>query len=45
MRKIDQNLHTLGHDIVRLAAFYIRDEADAAGIMLMLRPIEALSGR
>ena len=43
MGEIDQNLHTFEHDVVRLPAFNIRDEPDAASVVLVLRPVQALS--
>jgi hypothetical protein len=45
MSEIDQNLHALEHDVVRLSAFNIGDEPDAASIVLVLRAVQSLSRR
>ena len=45
MRQIDQNLHALHDDIVRLVALNAGDKADAAGIVLVLRTVKSLSRR
>jgi hypothetical protein len=37
--EIDQNLHALDHNVVRFFSLDARDESDAAGIVLMLRPV------
>ena len=43
--EVDQDLDALEDDVVRLPALNIRDESDAASIVLVLRAIQALSGR
>jgi len=45
MSEIDQNLHALENDIMRLSALNIGDEPDAASIVLVLRPVQALGRR
>ena len=42
MRQIDEDLDALEDDIVRLVAFDIGDEADAAVIVFILRMIQTL---
>jgi hypothetical protein len=37
MSEVDENLHALQHNIVRLSSLDIRDESNAAGVMLVLR--------
>ena len=43
MSEVDENLHALQHNIVRLSSLYIRDESYAAGVMLVLWPVQPLS--
>ncbi len=45
MVEIDQDLQTLFENVVRLAVLHVGDKADAAGIMLLGRIVEALGGR
>ena len=45
VRQVDQDLNALQDDVVRLAALDIGDKADAAGVVLVLRAVEALSRR
>ncbi len=45
MRQIDQDLDALQDDIVRLAALDVRDKADAASVVLVLRAVQSLSRR
>ncbi len=40
--QVDQEIQRLPHDIVRLAAFEMGDEADAAGVVLVTGPVESL---
>jgi hypothetical protein len=42
--QILESLYRLSNNIVRFPTFYVCNETDAAGIMLELRIIEALSG-
>jgi hypothetical protein len=41
MRQVLQDLQAMGDDLVRLAAVQVGDEADAAGIMIQARIVEA----
>ena len=45
VRQVDQDLDALEDDVVRFAPFDVGDEADAAGVVLMLRIVEALRRR
>ena len=45
MRQVFEHEQPVLDDLVRLHALHLRDEADAAGIMLVARIIEALSRR
>jgi hypothetical protein len=45
MGQIDKDLDALEDDIVRLFAFDIGHKADAAGIVLVLRPVKTLGRR
>ena len=45
MGQIDQNLHAFENDVVRLPAFDVGDEADAASVVLVLRAVKSLSRR
>ncbi len=40
--KILQDLQTLGYDVVRLLTLQMGDEADAAGIVLVFGPVQAV---
>ena len=40
--EIDENLHTLGNDVVRFLAVDIHHEADTAGVALVERTIKTL---
>ena len=42
VRQVDQNLDALEDDIVRLLPLDVRDEADAASVMLVLRAVKSL---
>ena len=42
VRQVDQNLDALDDDVVRLLALDVGDEADAAGIVLLARVVQAL---
>ena len=42
--EVDQHLQGLPDDGVRAAALHVRDEPDAAGVVLMSRVIQALRG-
>ena len=44
MQQIDQQLQRLADDAVRLLALDVDDEADAAGVVLVPRIVEALGG-
>jgi hypothetical protein len=45
MQEVDEQLQSLMHDGVRLLPFDVDDEADAAGIVLAARIVQALGGR
>ena len=45
MRQIDQNLDAFEHDVVRLPALDVGDKPDAASVVLVLGPVQALSRR
>ena len=45
MVEVDEDLQPATDDVVRLAVAEIRDEADAAGIMLLGRVVEAVRRR
>jgi hypothetical protein len=45
VNQVLQDLDALQYDIVGLPPFDIRDEADAAAVVLVLRPVKALRGR
>ena len=45
MREVHQHLQRLADDVVRFAAFHVHDEADAAGVMLVLRIVQARGRR
>ena len=42
VRQVDQHLDALQNDLVRPLALEVRDEADAAGVVLVARVVEAL---
>src|SRR5262249_35057693 len=44
MEQVEQHLQALLDDAVRLAAFDVHDEADAAGVVLVARIVEAGGG-
>jgi hypothetical protein len=43
--QINQHLEAIFHDLMRFFALHVRDEADATGVVLKLRIIEALLRR
>jgi hypothetical protein len=45
MLKVDEHLHRLAHNRIRLASLDVDDEADAAGIAFVIRVIKTLAGR
>jgi len=45
VEQVDENLQRLAHDRVGAPALDVHDEADAAGIVLAARVVQALSGR
>jgi len=45
MRQVFENEQAVAHDLVRLLALHMRDEADAAGVMFVTRIVEALFRR
>ena len=45
MRQVDEDLQSLGDDVVRLLALDVDDEADTAGVVLVLRIVETLLRR
>ena len=45
MRQVFEHEQAVLDDLVRLHALHLRDEADAAGIMLVARIIETLGGK
>ena len=45
MGQIDEDLHALLNDVVRLLPFDVGDKADTASIMLVCRVVQTLRGR
>jgi hypothetical protein len=45
MQQVDEDLQSLAHDRVRAAPLDVHDEADAAGVVLAARVVQALGGR
>jgi hypothetical protein len=45
MLQVDEHLHRLAHDCIRLASLDVDDEADATGVALVIRVVETLPGR
>ena len=45
VRQVEQDLDSFGYDVVTFMASNIRDESDAAGVVLLRRMVQTLGGR